>query len=78
MGHITSPENTPGIETPMGHRSYSGSRIHFTVVIFACVLPCGAGNASTSPASYRSRLYHLHTGEHIDVVYRIHLGWSLQ
>ncbi len=31
------------------------------------VLPCGAANSS---ASYRLRLYHLHTGEHIDVVYR--------
>jgi hypothetical protein len=33
------------------------------------VLPCSAVNGS--PASYRLRLYHLHTGEHIDVVYRI-------
>ncbi len=24
-----------------------------------------------TPLSYRLRLYHLHTGEHIDVVYRI-------
>src|ERR1700748_1659764 len=31
------------------------------------VLPCRAENAT----SYRLRLYHLHTGEHIDVVYRI-------
>ena len=30
------------------------------------VLPCSSVNAS--PASYRLRLYHLHTGEHIDVV----------
>jgi uncharacterized protein YcbK (DUF882 family) len=35
------------------------------------VLPCGAGNSSTSVPNYRLRLYHLHTGEHIDVVYRI-------
>ena len=32
------------------------------------VLPCSAVN--DGPA-YRLRLYHLHTGEHIDVVYRI-------
>ncbi len=35
------------------------------------VLPCGAANAGAGPASYRLRLYHLHTGEHIDVVYRV-------
>jgi uncharacterized protein YcbK (DUF882 family) len=33
------------------------------------VLPCRAENSSVP--SYRLRLYHLHTGEHIDVVYRI-------
>lgn len=33
---------------------------------------CAASrNASTHPEEYRLRLYHLHTGEHIDVVYRI-------
>ena len=32
------------------------------------VLPCGAANSN---APYRLRLYHLHTGEHIDVVYRM-------
>jgi uncharacterized protein YcbK (DUF882 family) len=37
------------------------------------VLPSGAGNVGrqADPPSYRLRLYHLHTGEHIDVVYRI-------
>ena len=37
------------------------------------VLPSGAGNVGSQadPPSYRLRLYHLHTGEHIDVVYRI-------
>jgi len=37
------------------------------------VLPCGAGNvgAPADPPSYRLRLYHLHTGEHIDVIYRV-------
>jgi uncharacterized protein YcbK (DUF882 family) len=37
------------------------------------VLPSGAANVGTQadPPSYRLRLYHLHTGEHIDVVYRI-------
>ncbi len=33
------------------------------------VLPVAAPRVSS--ASYRLRLYHLHTGEHIDVVYRI-------
>lgn len=28
-------------------------------------------DASANPEQYRLRLYHLHTGEHIDVVYRI-------
>ena len=29
------------------------------------------GNTSTSPETYRLRLHHLHTGEDIDVVYRV-------
>ena len=32
---------------------------------------CANTTAAASPESYRLRLYHLHTGEHIDVVYRI-------
>src|SRR5258708_38785676 len=43
----------------------------FFCISLLVVLPCGAGNASASVPSYRLRLYHLHTGEHIDVVYRI-------
>jgi uncharacterized protein YcbK (DUF882 family) len=44
--------------------------IFFTLL---AVLPSGAGNVGSQadPPSYRLRLYHLHTGEHIDVVYRI-------
>lgn len=34
-------------------------------------LPAESRPAPTSPEQYRLRLYHLHTGEHIDVVYRI-------
>src|ERR1700733_12965276 len=37
-------------------------------LMLLAVLPCGA---ATSSDSYRLRLYHLHTGEHIDVVYRV-------
>jgi uncharacterized protein YcbK (DUF882 family) len=48
--------------------------------LFAGVAVCGllagavtasAATASTNPEQYRLRLYHLHTGERIDVVYRI-------
>ena len=53
-----------------------GSAVTKLFIFFAMlgVLPCGAvsaKDAQSSPASYRLRLYHLHTGEHIDVVYRI-------
>ena len=52
---------------------------HSTIVrllvffILPGVLHCSAVNHSAQAdlASYRLRLYHLHTGEHIDVVYRI-------
>lgn len=54
---------------------FKGSAIAKLLVFFALpgVLPCSAVNLSAQAdlASYRLRLYHLHTGEHIDVVYRI-------
>jgi uncharacterized protein YcbK (DUF882 family) len=34
-------------------------------------LDAATGDAAPHPEAYRLRLYHLHTGEHIDVVYRI-------
>src|ERR1700727_2563230 len=42
-------------------------------LMFLLVLPGRAANPSpqATPASYRLRLYHLHTGERIDVVYRV-------
>jgi uncharacterized protein YcbK (DUF882 family) len=45
----------------------------FILFTLLSVLPSGAGNVGgqADPPSYRLRLYHLHTGEHIDVVYRI-------
>lgn len=39
--------------------------------LFAATLHAAAGNSTVSPEQYRLRLYHLHTGEHIDVVYRV-------
>jgi uncharacterized protein YcbK (DUF882 family) len=39
--------------------------------MFAGPLHAAAGNPAVSPEQYRLRLYHLHTGEHIDVVYRV-------
>lgn len=41
----------------------------------ACLLAlflCGAGHAATntSPAEYRLRFFHTHTGKHLDIVYR--------
>jgi uncharacterized protein YcbK (DUF882 family) len=51
------------------------TRKHFMILCFMLllVLPGSAANLSTqaNSASYRLRLYHLHTGEHIDVVYRV-------
>ncbi len=43
------------------------------VLVFSFVLAAKAAEAATSADSmpYRLRLYHLHTGEHLDVVYRI-------
>jgi uncharacterized protein YcbK (DUF882 family) len=57
----------------LGHMTFKPSAIAklLPCLVLLAVLPCGAGNLSTVPASYRLRLYHLHTGEHIDVVYRI-------
>ena len=46
------------------------TRLLFCLILLI-VLPCGADNSSASAPSYRLRLYHLHTGEHIDVVYRV-------
>src|SRR5271154_6337588 len=46
----------------------------FVLFVMLAVLPCGAVSSTDAQgglASYRLRLYHLHTGEHIDVVYRI-------
>jgi uncharacterized protein YcbK (DUF882 family) len=40
------------------------------LLVLITVIPGGTTHASASPA-YRLRLYHLHTGERIDVVYRI-------
>ena len=45
----------------------------FIFCTLLAVLPAGAGDlgSQATSLSYRLRLYHLHTGEHIDVVYRI-------
>ncbi len=55
--------------------AFKGSAITKVFIFFTLLgaLPSGAGNLGTPAAapSYRLRLYHLHTGEHIDVVYRI-------
>ena len=40
------------------------------LLVLITVIPGGTTHASAS-AAYRLRLYHLHTGERIDVVYRI-------
>jgi uncharacterized protein YcbK (DUF882 family) len=52
-----------------------GSAVAKLIIIFALlgVLPSFAANVGSQPdsPSYRLRLYHLHTGEHLDVVYRI-------
>jgi len=37
----------------------------------SAVTTATSSNASASPTQYRLRLYHLHTGERIDVVYRV-------
>jgi uncharacterized protein YcbK (DUF882 family) len=37
----------------------------------ASFLRAASGDTSTNPEQYRLRLYHLHTGERIDVVYRV-------
>lgn len=44
-----------------------------TVFAAMCTGAAHAANldAAASPRQYRLRLYHLHTGEHIDVVYRV-------
>ena len=39
--------------------------------MFAGTLHAADRNPTVFPEQYRLRLYHLHTGEHIDVVYRI-------
>ncbi len=39
--------------------------------LFAGTMHAVDRDAATSPEQYRLRLYHLHTGEHIDVVYRV-------
>ena len=52
-------------------KTHSTIAKHFFCFSLLVALPCGAANANASIPSYRLRLYHLHTGEHIDVVYRI-------
>jgi uncharacterized protein YcbK (DUF882 family) len=37
----------------------------------ASSLRAASGDTPANPEQYRLRLYHLHTGEHIDVVYRV-------
>lgn len=39
--------------------------------LFAGTMHATDRNTTASPEQYRLRLYHLHTGEHIDVVYRV-------
>jgi uncharacterized protein YcbK (DUF882 family) len=39
--------------------------------LFAGPMHAVASDAPSNPEQYRLRLYHLHTGEHIDVVYRV-------
>jgi uncharacterized protein YcbK (DUF882 family) len=39
--------------------------------LFAGTMHAADLNVTASPEQYRLRLYHLHTGEHIDLVYRI-------
>jgi uncharacterized protein YcbK (DUF882 family) len=39
--------------------------------VLAGTLTASSATVSPSPEQYRLRMYHLHTGEHIDVVYRI-------
>lgn len=41
------------------------------LVLFTGTLYAVNRDAAANPEQYRLRLYHLHTGEHIDVVYRI-------
>ena len=42
------------------------------LILFAgSSLRAANGDAPANPDQYRLRLYHLHTGEHIDVIYRI-------
>ena len=50
-------------------------RIFFAAAVLFVALPARPADITPNPAStgevYRLRLYHLHTGEHIDVIYRI-------
>lgn len=39
--------------------------------LFAGTMHAADRDTTASPEQYRLRLYHLHTGEHIDVVYRV-------
>lgn len=41
------------------------------LAVFFGVLSAAGSTTTTNPEQYRLRLYHLHTGEHIDVVYRV-------
>jgi uncharacterized protein YcbK (DUF882 family) len=49
----------------------SFTRFSAVCALLAGTLTASAATTSAGPEQYRLRLYHLHTGERIDVVYRI-------
>ena len=57
----------------MALKGSATAKLFIFFALLGGVLPSGAANVGTQAdaPSYRLRLYHLHTGERIDVVYRI-------
>jgi uncharacterized protein YcbK (DUF882 family) len=45
-------------------------RVAFALFLFLWVLPTHGLDAPTSPATFRLRLYHTHTNQRLDLVYR--------
>jgi uncharacterized protein YcbK (DUF882 family) len=45
-------------------------RVAFALFLFLWVLPTHGLDASTSPTTFRLRLYHTHTNQRLDLVYR--------
>jgi uncharacterized protein YcbK (DUF882 family) len=65
MARTTQPSRTYNFSMPLRKIFLAAA------LLLAFCLPVRAADDAASPAQYRLRLHHLHTGESIDIIYRI-------